>query len=65
MSCWPRRVLLAALPQGQPGRAAPHVTGLVGRMLSEHPHLTPYEVKTVLRAAASNAERKDGGCNGG
>ena len=45
--------------------AAPHVTGLVARMLSEHPHLTPYEVKTVLRAVASNAERKDGGCNGG
>lgn len=45
--------------------AAPHVTGLVARMLSEHPHLTPYEVKTVLRAVASNAERKDGGCNDG
>jgi subtilisin len=45
--------------------AAPHVTGLVARMLTEHPHLTPYEVKTVLRAVASNAERKDGGCNGG
>lgn len=36
--------------------AAPHVTGLVARMLSKHPHLTPYEVKTVLRAVASNAE---------
>ena len=35
--------------------AAPHVTGLVARMLSKHPHLTPYEVKTVLRAVASNA----------
>jgi hypothetical protein len=42
-----------------------NVTGLVARMLSEHPQLTPYEVKTVLRAVASNAERKDGGCNGG
>jgi subtilisin family serine protease len=36
--------------------AAPHVTGLVARMLSKHPHLTPYQVKAVLRAAAINAE---------
>jgi subtilisin len=35
--------------------AAPHVTGLVARLLSKHPHLRPYEVKTVLRAVASNA----------
>jgi subtilisin len=35
--------------------AAAHVTGLVARMLSKHPHLRPYEVKTVLRAVASNA----------
>ena len=35
--------------------AAPHVTGLVARLLSKHPHLTPYEVKTVLRAVAGNA----------
>jgi subtilisin family serine protease len=34
--------------------AAPHVTGLVARILSKHPHLRPYEVKTVLRAVASN-----------
>ena len=34
--------------------AAPHVTGLVARMLSKHPYLTPYEVKTVLRAVATN-----------
>ena len=36
--------------------AAPHVTGLAARLLSKHPQLTPYEVKTVLRAVASNAE---------
>jgi subtilisin family serine protease len=35
--------------------AAPHVTGLVARLLSKHPHLTPYDVKTVLRAVADNA----------
>ena len=34
--------------------AAPHVTGLVARLLSKHPQLRPYEVKTVLRAVASN-----------
>jgi subtilisin len=45
--------------------AAPHVAGLVARMLSKHPQLTPYEVKTVLRAVASNAERKGGDCHGG
>jgi subtilisin len=35
--------------------AAPHVTGLAARLLSKHPYLTPYEVKTVLRAVSSNA----------
>lgn len=35
--------------------AAPHVTGLVARLLSKHPRLRPYEVKTVLRALASNS----------
>ncbi len=35
--------------------AAPHVAGLVARILSKHPHLTPPEVKTVLRAVADNA----------
>jgi subtilisin len=36
--------------------AAPHVTGLVARILSKHPSLTPYDVKTVLRAVATNSE---------
>ena len=35
--------------------AAPHVTGLVARLLSKHPQLTPYQVKAVLRAVAANA----------
>ena len=35
--------------------AAPHVSGLVALLLSKHPHLTPYEVKAVLRAVARNA----------
>jgi subtilisin family serine protease len=40
--------------------AAPHVTGLVARILSKHPYLTPYEVKTVLRAVASNGMSPSG-----
>ena len=35
--------------------AAPHVAGLVARLLSKHPTLTPYEVKTVLRHVSRNA----------
>lgn len=35
--------------------AAPHVTGLVARLLGKHPHLTPYQVKAVLRTVALNA----------
>lgn len=38
--------------------AAPHVTGLVARLLAKHPNLTVFQVKTVLRALASNV----GGC---
>jgi subtilisin len=44
--------------------AASHVTGLVARLLSKHPHLTPYEVKTVLRAVASNAVAGGAGDDG-
>lgn len=36
--------------------AAPHLAGHIARILSKHPGLTPYEVKTVLRSCASNAE---------
>ena len=31
------------------------MTGLVARLLSKHPGLTPFQVKTVLHALASNA----------
>jgi subtilisin family serine protease len=34
--------------------AAPYITGLVARLLGEHPELTPFQVKTVLRALAAN-----------
>ena len=40
--------------------AAAHVSGLVARLLGTHPGLTPFEVKTVLRAVAGNARRADG-----
>jgi subtilisin family serine protease len=35
--------------------AAPHISGLVARLLSAHPGLTPFQVKTVLHDLAANA----------
>lgn len=35
--------------------AAPHLTGLVTRILAKHPRLKPFQVKTVLAAVADNA----------
>jgi subtilisin family serine protease len=37
--------------------AAPHITGVVARLLEGHPGLRPYEVKSVLAALARNAGR--------
>jgi subtilisin family serine protease len=34
--------------------AAPHLTGIVARILSKHRSLTPFQVKAVLRALAAN-----------
>jgi subtilisin family serine protease len=34
--------------------AAPHIAGLVARILGQWPHLTPFQVKTILRATAYN-----------
>jgi subtilisin family serine protease len=34
--------------------ATPHVSGLVARILSKHPLLTPYQIKAVLRSIAGN-----------
>lgn len=36
--------------------AAPHITGLVARLLGNHPDLTPFQIKTVLHALADNAQ---------
>jgi subtilisin len=38
--------------------AAAHVTGLVARLLSKHPGLVPFQVKTVLHAIADNARHQ-------
>lgn len=37
--------------------AAPHVAGLVARLLSKHPELAPYDVKAVLRSVSENARQ--------
>ena len=37
--------------------AAPHMTGIVALLRSKHPHLTPFEAKTLLRALARNVRR--------
>ena len=34
--------------------AAPHIAGLVTRILSKHPGLTPFQMKTILHSLASN-----------
>lgn len=34
--------------------AAPHITGLAAKILSKHPGLAPFQIKTVLRATARN-----------
>ncbi|HVB71925.1 MAG TPA: S8 family serine peptidase [Ktedonobacteraceae bacterium] len=42
--------------------AAPHITGIVTKLLGNHPHLTPFQVKTALRALAANAVHVDRRC---
>jgi subtilisin family serine protease len=36
--------------------AAPHIAGLIARLLGKHPGLTPFQVKTLLAAVADNAQ---------
>jgi subtilisin len=40
--------------------AAPHITGIVARLKSKHPGLTPFEVKAALRAVAWNVGEPSG-----
>ena len=42
--------------------AAPHVAGLVTRILAKHPDLTTFHMKVVLRALAANMDR-EGKCS--
>lgn len=39
--------------------AAPHITGHITRILANHPGLTQFQMKTVLRALADNVNRVD------
>ena len=34
--------------------AAPHITGIIAKILGKHPDLTPFQMKTVLHAIADN-----------
>lgn len=38
--------------------AAPHITGIVTKILGKHPTLTTFQLKTVLRALAANIARE-------
>lgn len=40
--------------------AAPHVTGLVTRILAKHPELNLFQLKVVLRALSANVVRESG-----
>lgn len=34
--------------------SAPHISGLIAKILGKHPGLTPFQIKTILRATARN-----------
>ena len=38
--------------------AAPHITGIVALILGKHPGLTPFQIKTILRATAWNMRHR-------
>jgi subtilisin family serine protease len=44
--------------------AAPHIAGLVALIRGKHPGLTPFQVKTVLLACASNMKKEEGSSGG-
>jgi subtilisin family serine protease len=39
--------------------ATPHISGICARILSKHPHLTPFQLKSVLHAVASNVQEEE------
>jgi subtilisin family serine protease len=38
--------------------AAPHITGIVAKILGKHPGLTVFQLKSILRALSANVSRK-------
>jgi subtilisin family serine protease len=44
--------------------ANPHIAGICALILSKHPMLTPFQLKSVLYQAAKNVARRDGGESG-
>lgn len=36
--------------------AAPHIAGIVSLIMSKHPHLNPFQLKTILYACANNSD---------
>jgi subtilisin len=44
--------------------SAPHITGLAAKILGKHPGLTPFQIKTVLRATARNVRIGEVGGDG-
>ncbi len=40
--------------------AAPHISGIAAKILGKHPGLTPFQMKTVLRALSANMLRANG-----
>ena len=38
--------------------AAPHVSGLAAQILGKHPHLAPFQIKTILRATSRNVSHR-------
>ncbi|HLJ68085.1 MAG TPA: S8 family serine peptidase [Chloroflexota bacterium] len=45
--------------------AAPHITGVVTRIVSKHPDISVFQVKTVLRALAANSMHATGATQSG
>jgi subtilisin len=39
--------------------ATPHISGICARILSKHPQLTPFQLKSVLHAVASNVQEDE------
>lgn len=38
--------------------ATPHISGIVAKILGKHPQITPFQMKSILRALAANVRQK-------